>query len=523
MSDRSRERQGKHASIAGDEADQVVRSLIQQFSDPYAFIRELIQNSLDAGAVRIDVDMVWDRDNLVITVHDDGEGMDRETIEGYLLVKFRSSKEWDLTKIGKFGIGFVSLFALEPVGVVVDTGRDGLWHRVAFAADLGYTLSRMPDPFEGTTVAITLQRGHAAGQEDAEKVRDRAVRWCRFADADIRTSARGIASGWESTPIRGVFGVEAPVSVRDESDGYVAVLGPAAGVPHVGFYNRGLTLLEQDASIVPGVTFRVDDRLLEHTLTRDNVIRDGHFERVIARLVAAARTALGDAVHLEAGQAARSGDRQRIRALWGSIGAEVPWKWRTDKPILPAVGRDPLTLGEITGGLLGSLLGGAEVLVGLADDPLAIAAAAAGAPIVAGVIDDPHVAFLVRRGLQAVPVGERLRVAVPISGDTAAADALAAATNALLKGVRVRFAHLYGGPPRVALVGDDPFAMASVDAPLAAGPIAAVSVDHRLVQRLLALPPAIAAPILVRALALDADLPAPPLDALIRLARDACP
>ena len=39
--------------------------------------------------------------------------MDRATIEGYLTL-FRSTKEDDLTKIGKFGISFVSLFAMEP-------------------------------------------------------------------------------------------------------------------------------------------------------------------------------------------------------------------------------------------------------------------------------------------------------------------------------------------------------------------------------------------------------------------------
>ena len=469
MSDRSRERTGKHASIAGDEADQVVRSLIQQFSDPYAFIRELIQNSLDAGAVRIDVDMVWERDNLVITVHDDGEGMDRETIEGYLLVKFRSTKEKDLTKIGKFGIGFVSLFALEPSRVVVDTGRDGQWHRVEFAADLGYTLSRMDDPFEGTTVAITLPRGRVDAQTDAERVRDRAERWCRFADADIRTSARGVANGWEGEAIAGVFGVEAPVSVRDESDGFIAVIGPAAGVPHVGFYNRGLTLLEQEARIVPGVTFRVDDRRLEHTLTRDNVIRDAEFERVIARIRASAATLLGDALHLEAGQAARSGDLARVRALWNAIVDDAPWRWRSDRPILPAIGREPVSLGMILGGLLGSLLGTAETWVGLPGDPLAIGAAAGGTIVVAGAMDDPHVAFLMRRGAVMVPVEARLRLAVAVPAGPDGGGALADAVSALLGTVEVRFALLYGRAGAFAFVSDDPFTVSAVGTPARGG------------------------------------------------------
>ena len=73
-------------------------------------MRELIQNSLDAGAARINVRMAWSDGELRIEVDDDGEGMDRATIEGYLLTLFRSTKEEDLTKIGKFGVGFVSVF-----------------------------------------------------------------------------------------------------------------------------------------------------------------------------------------------------------------------------------------------------------------------------------------------------------------------------------------------------------------------------------------------------------------------------
>ena len=69
--------------------------------------------------------------------------MDRATIEGYLLTLFRSSKEQDLTKIGKFGIGFVSLFAVEPELVVVDTARDGVHHRVIFDSDYTYTLAEV--------------------------------------------------------------------------------------------------------------------------------------------------------------------------------------------------------------------------------------------------------------------------------------------------------------------------------------------------------------------------------------------
>ena len=49
-----------------------------------------------------------------VAVRDRGEGMTRDIIENQLLVLFRSTKEKDDTKIGKFGIGFASVLAPDP-------------------------------------------------------------------------------------------------------------------------------------------------------------------------------------------------------------------------------------------------------------------------------------------------------------------------------------------------------------------------------------------------------------------------
>ncbi|MBW2255261.1 MAG: hypothetical protein JRI25_11755, partial [Deltaproteobacteria bacterium] len=62
--------------------------------------------------------------------------------------------------------------------------------------------------------------------------------------------------------------------------------------PAVGYYNRGLTLLETHEDTVSGVTFRVEAKALEHTVTRDNVRRDAGYRKVVARLKRAARDAL---------------------------------------------------------------------------------------------------------------------------------------------------------------------------------------------------------------------------------------
>ena len=47
-------------------------ALVRQFSKRSSFVRELIQNSLDAGAGRIDVLLSEEQDDLLIEVIDDG-------------------------------------------------------------------------------------------------------------------------------------------------------------------------------------------------------------------------------------------------------------------------------------------------------------------------------------------------------------------------------------------------------------------------------------------------------------------
>jgi len=130
--------------------------LVRQFAQPLAFLRELVQNSLDAGSNTVEVKVTYaEEDGLAcLQVADSGEGMDREIIDKGLTRLFASSKENDLTKIGKFGIGFVSVFALQPQAVVVDTGRNGEFWRLVFHPDRSFDRIRRDQPCEGTSVSV---------------------------------------------------------------------------------------------------------------------------------------------------------------------------------------------------------------------------------------------------------------------------------------------------------------------------------------------------------------------------------
>lgn len=293
-----------------------VAEMVRQFADPYAFVRELVQNSIDAGASAIAVRVERASGRVVTTVRDDGTGMDRATIEGPLLTLFNSSKEGDSSKIGKYGVGFVSVFAVDPEYVDVETYRSGQGHRVRLFRDHRYELERLsPRPESGT--AVILQQAMDAERFDLhrERLLSALLRWCRYASVPIEMTAVDLDRGLEPVVRRidAPLMVPTPLYVQLEEEGEVLVLGPSAGASRyvaagysvgdpavsaatfAGFYNRGLTLFETTEAIVPeleNVRFRVESRHLRHTLSRDNVIRDRAFARIVGQLRTLVRTSL---------------------------------------------------------------------------------------------------------------------------------------------------------------------------------------------------------------------------------------
>ena len=317
MNSRRRRPDPVRGSRAG--ADEALDMLVAQFADPLAFLRELVQNSLDASSTRIDIAFARsDRGVMTVSVTDNGEGMNERIIDDYLLTLFSSSRENDLTKIGKFGVGFVSIFAIEPDLVVVETGQAGEAWRVLFHRDRTYEKLRLDRAVDGTTVSLH-KSGDAAAFAELRERGTAAVRyWCKYVEADLRV---------DGEPIVEPFGVDAGLAVLHEVPGTEIAVGFAGLLPPlVGFYNRGLTLVEgaalphRGADDLAGLSLRVKSRYLEHTLTRDNILQDENYDRVIELVREAVRTRLRPrlAARLEELAAALSGPD----AVSGEAGAE---------------------------------------------------------------------------------------------------------------------------------------------------------------------------------------------------------
>jgi hypothetical protein len=154
-----------------------------------------VQNAIDAGSTDIRVDIARDAEGaLLFSVSDAGEGMDRDILENKLLVLFRSGKEGVEGKIGKFGIGFVSVLAIKPSVVKVQSTRAGKGHTLHLYADHSYELFEHPPAAPGTTVTLVVpvpkQKADARVKEHVQRSRVSLLALVR-ARADPHPAAGG--------------------------------------------------------------------------------------------------------------------------------------------------------------------------------------------------------------------------------------------------------------------------------------------------------------------------------------------
>lgn len=320
----------------------IVDDMVRQFADPYAFLRELVQNGIDAGAKTLAVRIERDIDGSVRTsIEDDGKGMSRAVIDGPLLTLFESSKESDETKIGKYGVGFVSVFALDPTRVEVRTrtGREA-WLLRLFR-DYSFELEVDQAPREGSGTIVTLVHAISDFDEHVTKAEHALRRWCRHARIPIELYVLDATSPTDPKPttINEPFALEADVFVEDEREGFRILVGAnAKNASFCGYYNRGLTLYEtiQPEPYLTGICFKIESAKLAHTLSRDNIRRDAALERALVHVRGMVMGPLWKGIEQRVLEAAAASDPARLSVLYASASAHA-----FDRPFGPLAA--PLT------------------------------------------------------------------------------------------------------------------------------------------------------------------------------------
>lgn len=125
---------------------------------PSSVIKELLENSLDAGATRLDID-IEEGGIKLIRVRDNGGGIDQEDLP-LALSRHATSKIYELddleavATLGFRGEALASISSVARLTLTSSTGEDGAgWQVVASGRDMEAEISPAPHP-RGTTVEV---------------------------------------------------------------------------------------------------------------------------------------------------------------------------------------------------------------------------------------------------------------------------------------------------------------------------------------------------------------------------------
>jgi molecular chaperone HtpG len=447
----------------------IVDDMVRQFADRYAFLRELVQNGIDAGATKLDVRVDQDAEGSVRTsVEDDGKGMSRAVIDGPLLTLFESSKENDTTKIGKYGVGFVSVFAIDPTVVEVRTRTGPEAWIVRLFRDYSWELLPDESPPSGTGTIVTIVHAVDDFSEHVDRSRRALHKWCRHARVPI------LFASLESEPqaINEPLGIEADAVVHSEEHGVRIFAGVSSALDSfAGYYNRGLTLFEttQPENELEGIRFKIDSPKLAHTLSRDNIRRDGELIEALDRVTSLVCGPLIVEIEARIREAAATSDPVRLSALYAATAA--PAFGRKDllachAPLVePIDGETTMTLHAICKRSEG------PVLVADESTPLTKALARRGQPVVMHAALAPFLNSRISKLVHAVDDAVAFASAIEASElDVALAGGLASLLARLGRSVaRVRLAAFSGAAKRephrvVRADGDDAITVPGAEA-----------------------------------------------------------
>jgi transglutaminase-like putative cysteine protease len=156
---------------ARDEAD-------RYGTDPWVFVRELLQNARDAGATRVILTVEQDGDLERVSCHDDGEGMSFAESREFLFTLYASSKSELSGQAGQFGVGFWSVLRFEPSAITVRSQPEASsgW-QVRLDGNLETVEHRRIRCAPGTEVILERRRQQA---DLAERIYRAAVADARF-------------------------------------------------------------------------------------------------------------------------------------------------------------------------------------------------------------------------------------------------------------------------------------------------------------------------------------------------------
>lgn len=203
--------------------------------DPWIFVRELLQNSRDAGASTVRFDVEQDGATERVTCVDDGDGMSFDHAKRYLFSLYASSKEGAKNQAGRFGVGFWSILRFDPASIVIRScPRGGTPWGLRLDGSLATAAYTDGPTRPGTTITLERPRGDGRLEHRVFDAVWQSGRYLHHRDAIDRPVAITI----NGRSANAEFALSAPsTAFRKRNLRGVVGLGPS---PRVELFCRGL-------------------------------------------------------------------------------------------------------------------------------------------------------------------------------------------------------------------------------------------------------------------------------------------
>lgn len=309
--------------------------------DPWFFIRELAQNSRDAGATTIRVQAGrTTQDNEILVFEDDGCGMSYDHAGRYLFRLYASSKDNQKNAAGMFGIGFWTVLKFDPERLIIESAAgDDRW-AVQVDKDLNTTPIACQLDGRGTRITLIRPPKEKTAADFTHKIEEALNHYCSYLRRNTPDAPPlpVLISGKDITQPMGLPG---PVSLTFRKGPVEGVVGLAA-LPEVRLYARGLpvwdgTTLDELSHTPPAKSsqqemprglapvFLINGNNLEVNISRRKVIDN----RALDRLRKTAGDALSQLVEMAADSVSPRNAFQRFSHRFQKTAAAIlrsSWK-----------------------------------------------------------------------------------------------------------------------------------------------------------------------------------------------------
>ncbi len=278
--------------------DRINDSQKNYIDDPWVFLRELAQNSRDAGAFEIKIDSGGSGSGTeVIIFSDNGKGMTYKEARKYLFRLYSSSKLKEKASVGMYGIGFWTVMKYEPDTIIIESYSDeeDKW-AVLLDKELNHKRVECNLDKFGTRVTLIRKKHFSEYETFCSELEKGVMKFCRFIDRK--------SGGRKTLPVvfRGKIISEElkyneGVTLKYGGRNFEGIVG-LSEVPRVTFYIGGIlawegytldevSLTESDIKkndyIKSGIApvFLINSRNLKVNMSRKELIADNSLKKII--------------------------------------------------------------------------------------------------------------------------------------------------------------------------------------------------------------------------------------------------